>query len=287
MEKDIYKRINSDDYIVNPETKFKIRKDDKTIKSIIKLTNEYKRRHDIKYNPDTFFVDEKGDYYLVEFKQSYDANEEMNQLKNHIFEISGRLQEISMELERVKHSLDDDNNAKELQSYDQSILRESMGEYASTLEKEDEPTYSLKEINYAPKTNNSSNSGFFGTMAKMMGVSDVPNTGKVMGAIVGATMGGLPGAMIGSSLGGAIVKQENQTNFKDYVLVSHVKDYLDAMDRKVSWLQDLTQIPYSTLRSILLNTNAVSLENAFKISLALNMSIDVLFSYEKLNNDKE
>jgi hypothetical protein len=73
-------------------------------------------------------------------------------------------------------------------------------------------------------------------------------------------------------------------SFDGYRIICHIKDYLDEMDRKISWLQDISGIPYSTLRTILLNEKSVTLENAYKLSITLGMPIERLFSFVKLDD---
>lgn len=68
-------------------------------------------------------------------------------------------------------------------------------------------------------------------------------------------------------------------NFDEYHLFCNVKQILDDRGLKQSWLQQKTQIPSSTLWSILNNEKAVSLENAMRISMVMDLPISTLFSY--------
>jgi hypothetical protein len=89
--------------------------------------------------------------------------------------------------------------------------------------------------------------------------------------------------------GDEVVSQNySDPDFSKYKLTSHVKYYLDEMGRKITWLQEKTQIPYSTLRSIVYNTNTISLENAYRISIVMMLPMEKLFYYidqDKLQED--
>lgn len=72
---------------------------------------------------------------------------------------------------------------------------------------------------------------------------------------------------------------EERYDFTSWDLKSNVKEILEEKGLKQSWLQEKTQIPISTMRSILNNEKAISLENAYKISIVMKMPIEKLFSY--------
>jgi hypothetical protein len=80
------------------------------------------------------------------------------------------------------------------------------------------------------------------------------------------------------------VKIPSEYDFSDWVLISNVKQRLEERGLKQSWLQEKTQIPISTLRSIITNEKSVSLENAMKISIVMNEPINKLFSYVSLSD---
>lgn len=80
-----------------------------------------------------------------------------------------------------------------------------------------------------------------------------------------------------------VLNDEDDYDFDNYVLVSNVKEIIEELGIKQTWLTIKTQIPTSTMRSILNNTNAVSLENAFKIAKVLKMPIEKLFTYKPSN----
>lgn len=77
-----------------------------------------------------------------------------------------------------------------------------------------------------------------------------------------------------------VYNKDEDIDYSEYVIISHVKEILEKINRKPSWLQKKTGIPMSTLRSVVNNTNEISLKNAFKISKAMNMSMYELFSFE-------
>lgn len=77
-----------------------------------------------------------------------------------------------------------------------------------------------------------------------------------------------------------IVRDYSNTDFSQYKIKSNVGEILLKEGKTQTWLAQKTNIPKSTLYGIINNTNAITLENSYKIALVLGRPIEEVFEYK-------